>query len=88
MAAALLALHVAGGPSEPDTAQALADMEAMGRQLDAAEARMEAAAAALCRAEHGPGSTHVWTVDGHLVCHPSALPTWPRDQPVQLATGL
>ncbi len=74
-------------PDEQVTAEDLAQLAKMARDTAAAEARLERAAAALCMAEHGPGTTHAWTVDNPLVCHPSTQPIWPRHQAVQLATG-
>lgn len=74
-------------PDEQTTAEDMARFERLVRDADAAEHRLERAAAAICIGEHGPGTSHAWTVDGQLVCHPATLPTWPRHQAVQLATG-
>lgn len=46
---------------------------AVNEQLDAADARMQNAAAALCQAELGPGAQVLWTSDGDLVCRPAVL---------------
>ena len=74
-------------PDDQTTAEDMAQFERLVRAADATEARLQRAAAALCVGEHGPGTTHAWTVDGQLVCHPAAVPSWPRNQAVQLATG-
>lgn len=77
----------AQAPDEQTTAEDVARFEHLVREVDAAETRLQRAAAALCQADEGPGSTHAWTADGHLVCHPATLPSWPRNETVQLATG-
>lgn len=46
---------------------------AVNQQLDAADARMQRAAAALCQAEMGPGAQALWTHDGDLVCRPALI---------------
>ena len=48
-------------------------MARINAELDAADARMERAAALLCQAEAGPGAQVLWTQDGSLVCRPALL---------------
>lgn len=50
-------------------------------QMDAADARMQRAAAALCTAELGPGAQVLWTSEGHLVCRPAVLTASNGTQP-------
>lgn len=50
--------------SDWDQSTALKELQA----AEAASARQEAAAAALCREARGPNSEHRWTPEGHLVC--------------------
>lgn len=45
----------------------------LNAELDAAEARQQRAAQALCQAEAGPGAQVLWTHDGDLVCRPAVL---------------
>lgn len=42
-------------------------------EMDATDARMQRAAAALCRAEMGPGAQVLWTMEGDLVCRPAVM---------------
>lgn len=46
---------------------------ALNAEMDATDARMQRAAAALCRAELGPGAQVLWTIEGDLVCRPAVL---------------
>lgn len=46
---------------------------ALNAEMDATDARMQRAAAALCRAELGPGAQVLWTMEGDLVCRPALL---------------
>lgn len=46
---------------------------AVNAQMDAADARLQRAAAALCKAELGPGAQVLWTSEGDLVCRPAVL---------------
>lgn len=86
-AAVLVAAYaLAQGPSDTDTLRAMAELDAANAQADAAFERMDRAASALCQAEHGPGSTHVWTADNQLVCYPATLPSYPR-APALLASS-
>lgn len=48
-------------------------MVQMNAELDAADARMQRAAALLCQAEAGPGAQVLWTQDGDLVCRPAVM---------------
>jgi hypothetical protein len=48
----------------------MATINAEMRELDA---RIDRAAADLCRSEMGPGSQVLWTREGDLVCRPSVL---------------
>lgn len=84
----LLAYALAQGPSDTDTERALADLMHANAEVDAAFERMDAAGAALCQAEQGPGSTHVWTADQELVCYPAASPSWPLQGDVKLASSI
>lgn len=76
------------GPTDTATMRALAELDAANAQADAALERMDRAAAALCAAEHGPGSAHVWTADQELVCHPAAAPSYPLRDGVKLARAI
>lgn len=42
-------------------------------EMDATSARMDRAAADLCRAELGPGAQALWTNQGDLVCRPAVM---------------
>lgn len=46
-------------------------MATVNAELDEADASLQRAAAALCRAEVGPGAEVLWTADGDLVCRPA-----------------
>ena len=46
---------------------------ALNAEMDATDARMQRAAAALCRAELGPGTQVLWTMEGDLVCRPAVM---------------
>lgn len=83
----LLAYALAQGPLDSDTERALADLMRANAEVDAAFERMDRAAVELCQAEHGPGSTHVWTADQELVCYPAAAPSWPLQGGVKLASS-
>lgn len=48
-------------------------MASINAELDAADARLQRAAAQLCQAEAGPGAQVLWTQDGDLVCRPAVL---------------
>lgn len=58
--------------AERDTSPA-SRMAAINADLDAADARLQRAAAQLCQAEDGPGAQVLWTQDGDLVCRPAVL---------------
>lgn len=58
--------------AERDTSTA-SRMAAINAELDAADARLQRAAAQLCQAEAGPGAQVLWTADGDLVCRPAVL---------------
>lgn len=61
-------LHLA----ERDAADA-SSMAAINAELDAADARLQRAAALLCQSEAGPGAEVLWTHDGDLVCRPAVM---------------
>lgn len=82
------AYALAQGPSDTDTLRAMAELDAANAQADAAFERMDRAAAVLCQAEHGPGSTHVWTADNQLVCYPATVPSYPLQGGVKLASSI
>ncbi|MBS3998221.1 MAG: hypothetical protein KGZ67_12990 [Hydrogenophaga sp.] len=48
-------------------------MRQINAEIREAEASMDRAAAALCRAELGPGAQALWTHQGDLVCRPAVL---------------
>jgi hypothetical protein len=55
--------------------QAASKLDAIDAEAQALETRMNRAAAALCRAEAGPGARPVWTPDGALLCTTTAKAT-------------
>lgn len=67
-AAFFMVAHLA----ERDSAHA-SRMQQANAELDAADARMQRAAALLCQAEAGPGAEVLWTQDGDLVCRPALI---------------
>lgn len=48
-------------------------MQAMNAEMRELDARMQRAAADLCRSEIGPGAQVLWTMEGDLVCRPAVL---------------
>jgi hypothetical protein len=49
-----------------------ARMQRINAEMRAMDARMDKAAADLCRSELGPGAQVLWTREGELVCRPGA----------------
>lgn len=59
---------------QTEQADQLAERAAIvNAEMDATSARMDRAAADLCRAELGPGAQVLWTADGDLVCRPAVM---------------
>lgn len=69
---AFLLLCAVLDPLHPE-AQDVADATAEAVTMADLEARRDALALQICRAEQGPGTQVIWTVDGDLVCRPAVL---------------
>jgi len=48
-------------------------MQTINTQMRELDARIDRAAADLCRSEIGPGAQVLWTREGDLVCRPAVL---------------
>lgn len=59
--------------AENEPAEQASRMSQINAEIDAAEDSMQRAAAALCRAELGPGAQVLWTREGDLVCRPAVM---------------
>lgn len=72
MAATILAATAMDHAELPEAMRAAA-MARQAQQASELEQRMHRAAAALCKAEAGPGAQALWTQDGDLVCRPAVM---------------
>lgn len=71
--AALFAVLQLAGRADAQAEDMASRAAAMRAQLANNDARLQRAAAALCRAELGLGAQALWTREGDLVCRPAVV---------------